>query len=189
MRATSTAPALPDRPEPPRPPTRMEQRFLDFAADINATDAFATGELAFLATIVVQANFPYRDPGDCTFVRKNGNYTLTLQAPPDIGLPYGRYPRLLLAFLCREAVRTKSREIHLGESLSAFMRTVGVRASGGARGPLRRFREQASRLFATTISCSWTETAKAIHTQTRDRHPHRLPIRHLVGLLRRPASP
>jgi hypothetical protein len=105
---------------------------------------------------VVQANLPYRNPKTFVYVRRNGDYTLTLQAPPAIGLPYGRYPRLVLAYLCREAVRTRSREIRLGESLSAFMRAVGVQPNGGANGPLGRFRRQAARLFATTISCSWS---------------------------------
>lgn len=137
-------------------PTPAERRILDLAADVAEEDAAGRGELAFLARILVQATLPYRDPGDCTFVRKNGSYTLTLQAPPHIGLPYGRYPRLVLAYLCREAVLTRSREIRLGDSLSDFMRAVGVHPSGGPNGPLRRFREQAARLLATTISCSWT---------------------------------
>ncbi|MGD2114478.1 MAG: replication protein RepA [Acidobacteriota bacterium] len=137
-------------------PTDHQRRILDAAASIADAGAADAGELTFLARMVVQASLPYRDPGDCTFTRRNGDYTLTLQAPPHIGLPYGRYPRLVLAHLCREALRTKCREIHLGESMAAFMRTVGVRTSGGANGPLGRFRRQVVRLFATTISCSWT---------------------------------
>ncbi|HSL81927.1 MAG TPA: replication protein RepA, partial [Thermoanaerobaculia bacterium] len=130
-----------------------------------ADDAAGRGELAFLARILVQATLPYRDPGDCTFVRKNGSYTLTLQAPPHIGLPYGRYPRLVLAYLCREAVRTRSREIRLGDSLSDFMRAVGVGVTGGRCGSLGRFREQARRLFATTLSCSWSGAVAGVAGQ------------------------
>ena len=33
-------------------------------------------------------------------------------------LPYGNLPRLLIAWLCTEAVRTQSRELVLGRSLS-----------------------------------------------------------------------
>lgn len=137
-------------------PTRSQRRLLDLAAEVAAADAADRGELAFLARMLVQVNLPYRDPGECTFVRRNGDYTLTLQAPPEVGLPYGRYPRLVLAFLCTEAVRTRSRQIRLGSSLSAFLRAVGVTASGGWNGPLRRFREQVVRLLSTTVSCSWT---------------------------------
>lgn len=141
-----------------RAPTAAERRLLDLAADVAAEGAADRGELAFLARILVQVTLPYRDPGRPTFVRQNGDLVLTLQAPPHIGLPYGRYPRLVLAYLCREAVRSQSRKIRLGDSLSDFMRSVGVKATGGPYGPLRRFRKQAIRLLATTISCSWNGT-------------------------------
>ena len=40
-------------------------------------------------------------------------------------LPFGNLPRLLMAWLSTEAVRTQSRELVLGESLAEFMRTLG----------------------------------------------------------------
>ena len=52
----------------------------------------------------------------------------------DNKLPFGNLPRLLLAWICTEAVRTQSRELVLGRSLSKFMRTLGINStSGGAR--------------------------------------------------------
>ena len=39
-------------------------------------------------------------------------------------LPFGNFPRLILAWLCTEAVRTQSRELVLGRSLAKFMRDV-----------------------------------------------------------------
>lgn len=154
--------SLDRRPAPPEDDhSQMYLRFLQQAAEINCIQATDVGQLTFLSRVTVQANLPLRDPKKETFERKNGRYTLTLQAPPSIGLPFGRYPRLLLAFLGREAVKTRSREIRLGESLSGFMREVGVTPSGGPKGPMRRFRDQARRLLATTISCSWTASDEA----------------------------
>ena len=50
-------------------------------------------------------------------------------------LPFGNFPRLLLAWVCTEAVRTQSRELVLGRSLTQFMRTLGIGSdSGGSRG-------------------------------------------------------
>ena len=49
----------------------------------------------------------------------------------DNKLPYGNFPRLLLAWVCTEAVRTRSRVLVLGDSLSEFMRTLGVYSSDG----------------------------------------------------------
>ena len=39
-------------------------------------------------------------------------------------LPFGNLPRLLIAWICTEAVRTQNRELVLGRSLSKFMRTL-----------------------------------------------------------------
>ncbi len=49
------------------------------------------------------------------------------------GLPYGTYPRLLLAWLNTEAVRTKERTIILGHSLSEFMRQLDLIPEPGIR--------------------------------------------------------
>ena len=49
-------------------------------------------------------------------------------------LPFGNLPRLILAWVCTEAVRTGRREIVLGKSLSDFMRALGVYSSSGGRG-------------------------------------------------------
>ena len=57
-----------------------------------------------------------------------------------LDLPYGIMPRLLLAWVCTEAVRTQSRELVLGRSLSEFMRSVGVYDDGG--------------IFSTSSPCS-----------------------------------
>ena len=46
-------------------------------------------------------------------------------------LPFGNFPRLILAWLCTEAVRTQSRELVLGRSLAKFMRELGIYSSGG----------------------------------------------------------
>ena len=69
-------------------------------------------------------------------------------------LPYGNLPRLLLAWvLPRKAVRTQSRDLVLGRSLSEFMRTLGLHTSGGStRGNRTRLRNQMDRLFSATVS-------------------------------------
>ena len=62
----------------------------------------------------------------------------------DNKLPYGNLPRLLLAWVSTEAVRTQSRELVLGRSLSEFMGKLGMDSVGGAR---TRLRNQIRRLF------------------------------------------
>ena len=61
-------------------------------------------------------------------------------------LPFGNLPRLLLAWLCTEAVRTRSRVLILGSSLSDFMDKLGMAPVGGARTRLRNQMNPAVRL-------------------------------------------
>ena len=68
----------------------------------------------------------------------------------DHKLPFGNLARLILAWVCSEAVRTQSRELVLGESLAEFMRTLGIYNSGGQ--PQTRLRNQMKRLFGCTVS-------------------------------------
>ena len=66
-------------------------------------------------------------------------------------LPFGNFPRLILAWLCTEAVRTRSRVIVLGPSLAKFMKTLGIYSSGGGRDQIK-LRNQMKRLFGCTVS-------------------------------------
>ena len=62
-------------------------------------------------------------------------------------------PRLLLAWVCTEAVRTQSRELVLGRLLAEFMRQLGMQAdSGGSRGEPTRLKNQMRRLFSCSMS-------------------------------------
>ena len=62
-------------------------------------------------------------------------------------------PRLLLAWVCTEAVRTQSRELVLGRLLAEFMRQLGMQAdSGGSRGERTRLKNQMRRLFSCSMS-------------------------------------
>ena len=80
----------------------------------------------------------------------NGPFTLYMNTTADNKLPYGNLPRLLMAWLSTEAVKTGSRVIVLGDSLSKFMRELGIYNSGGK--PQTRLRNQMKRLFGCTVS-------------------------------------
>ena len=53
-------------------------------------------------------------------------------AGTDNKLPYGNLPRLLLAWVCTEAVRTQSRVLILGDSVSEFMRKLDIYSTSGS---------------------------------------------------------
>ena len=115
------------------------------------------GALGFMARAMVQATLPHRKVEGNEFERRNGNFTLSLMSPAKIGLPYGAVPRLLLAWVTTEAVKTKSRELELGNSMSAFMAELGMSRQGSNIASLKN---QTRRLFASTVSATYEDKEK-----------------------------
>ena len=114
-----------------------------------------TPDLGFMARLMALCSLPRTNPGDRKeYKRVNGPYTLYMTAIGGNKLPFGNLPRLLLAWVCTEAVRTQSRVLVLGASLSGFMRKLDVLSSdsGGSWGIRTRLRNQMDRLFSATIS-------------------------------------
>jgi len=124
---------------------------------MEAEAAREAGALGFMARALVQATMPHKACPGAAFVRKNGAFTLTLLSPPQIGLPYGALPRLLVAWVTTEAVRIGERRIVLGDNLSGFMRELGLVPTGGRWGTVGRIKGQMRRLFASSVSCTYDD--------------------------------
>ncbi len=101
---------------------------------------------------MIYASLPHSEIEGAVFKRRNGDISLTILNDPDIGLPYGKMPRLITAFLCTEAKRTKEPVISLGRSKNEFAKKLGLGTGGGPRGDLTRLTEQAKRLFTSHIT-------------------------------------
>ena len=134
----------------------------------------ADPDMGFMARLLALCSLPRTNPGDrLQYKRVNGPYTLVMTAATGNKLPYGNMPRLLLAWTCTEAVRTQSRELVLGRSLSEFMRQIGVNTSGGSeRGDRTRLRNQMTRLFGCTVSLTYKEAHgfKRVSSFVADKH-------------------
>jgi len=120
---------------------------------IEAEEAKEADAIGFMARMLVQATMPHKKTDELHFSRQNGNFHLAMTSFPGTGLPYGSLPRLLLAWLTTEAVRTKERELILGDSLSDFMRQLGLVPTGGRWGSITRIKEQTNRLFSASMQC------------------------------------
>ena len=91
----------------------------------------ADPDRGFMARMMALCSLPRTNPGDqLQYKRVNGPYKLIMITGGDNKLPFGNYPRLLLAWVSTEAVRTQSRVIVLGASLAKFMRELGIYSSG-----------------------------------------------------------
>lgn len=144
--------------------TPQQNKFLDAATAIQLDRSTIT-DAAFIATQLVQATLPHSDPKADTWTRRNGNFTLGIQAgfnhetEKSYGLPYGSLPRLVLLWINTEAVKTKSRRLELGSSLAQFMRQLDLDPShGGKRGDAQRLHKQMQRLFHAKISFIISQT-------------------------------
>ena len=135
-------------PQPRRAFTRFDQ--VNQLVEANEADA----DLGFIARLMALCSLPRTNPGNRhQYKRVNGPYKLVMVAGADNKLPFGNLPRLLMAWLSTEAVRTQSRELILGRSLSKFMRSLGINStSGGNRGEQTRLRNQMKRLFGCSVS-------------------------------------
>ncbi len=93
---------------------------------LESEDALTAGTLGFMP---LQSH---------RFARVNGRHSLRMSAPRRVGLPYGSYPRLLLANLTTQAVRTKSPHVDLGATPNNLARKLGLSTISGPRGTAHR---------------------------------------------------
>jgi len=122
-----------------------------FAAEVEM--ARRTEHLGYMSRIMAQVTLPHSKPTVNEYTRRNGKLTLSMWAPQHVGLPYGGIPRLLIAWLTTEAVRTRERTLVLGPTLSGFMAQLGLVPTGGRWGTIPRLQEQLLRLFTSQIVC------------------------------------
>jgi hypothetical protein len=121
---------------------------------------------SFLHSALCAMSLPIRRPADehAPIIRQDGQYTLAITPRPvllgndapqrlaSLGVPYGTLPRLILIHIMSKAVRTKSRQVHLGDTFTAWMRHMGYKSiSYGPRGSATLIRGQLDRLLA----CEW----------------------------------
>ena len=134
----------------------------------------AEPDLGFMARLLALCSLPRTNPGDRKeYVRRNGPYTLIMSAGGQPAqLPYGILPRLLLAWVCSEAVRTQRRQLVLGRSLYEFMHKLGMKShSGGERGDRTRLKNQMRRLFRCSVQLVYADSDHEvqIHSFIADR--------------------
>ena len=151
-----------DRPDNPPEPSKHASKLASLFEEYLGSEIEAAekaGGVGFMARAMVLATLPHSRPKGNTFLRENGAFSLAIMAHPKAGLPFGSIPRMLLCWITTEAVRTKSRTLILGGSLSEFMRKIGLMPTGGRWGTIPRIKTQMERLFSCTISCRFEESS------------------------------
>lgn len=164
-------------------------RLYEEALAMEKEDAVKSGNLGFMARSLVQATLPYREPKNSppAWGRSNGEVSLVIQPgyyfkkeqvlgrtgkvireeqiPVSIGYPFGSNPRLILAWVATEVVKSKERELVLGDSMTDFMNQIGITSvNGGVRGTITKLKDQMRRLFAANIAI--TSDPRAVNWAT-----------------------
>jgi Plasmid encoded RepA protein len=145
-----------------KPLSPIQRRLVESAVEIEADDP---ASILFQHTVLCQTSMPYRDPGSDVreWEREQGRASLLIEAgrardPRSgewlrLGLPFGPKPRLILAHLNAEALRTGSPEIEIDASLTAFVKRIGLDPKGRN---MRIIKDQLARLSAAQIHMAVT---------------------------------
>lgn len=139
--------------------TARPRRLSELAQDVFGGDfeeARKDGHIGFYARVLTQATMPHSRPSEAVVTRRNGDLQLRMAALGP-GLPYGTIPRLLLTWMTTEAVRTKQRELVLGDHLAGFMRALDLVPTGGRWGTIPRLRAQMTRLLSTAVGVTYAD--------------------------------
>lgn len=135
-------------------PARVRD-LIEASLAIERQDAKSAGALGFMTRSLAIATLPHRKTKDFRFVRRNGDFTLTMMTAHPLGLPYGRLPRLLLTWVCTEVAQKRERVLHLGNNLAEYLNELGLHSSGGKRGDITRLKHAMTTLFSSVISCHY----------------------------------
>lgn len=134
--------------------TKQSQNIINTALKIEKETAQEAGTLGFFARTLAQLSLPHSDPKSNYYERTTGLTTLSIIGKPKIGLPYGSIPRLLLAWICTEAVKTQSPTLNIGSSQSEFLKSLGMQNTGYY---IKQLDEQSKRLFSSLISIDYSD--------------------------------
>lgn len=140
-------------------------------------EILSSQDVGYTSKLFVQALFPYRRPESNE--RKISTADGTIHVYSTNGLPYGKYPRLIMAYIITQAVgnagklregkisEEEARHIPLGHSMSYFLHAIGVtgRGTGGVNGNLSKIREQLIRLASSVITA---QSDNGIHARGRN---------------------
>lgn len=148
---------------------RREIRMIESAAAVMGE--LGEDDLSFVHSGLCQTALPHARlaSNDAIWQRRSGRFHLMVSPgvirneegqAVRVGVPYGTRARLIMIFLQSEGV--KSRTVHLGSSMAAWVRSLGLAVSGGPRGTIQSIREQALRIARCEFTMQW-DAANALN--------------------------
>jgi hypothetical protein len=141
------------------------KRRAEIVREVIENEPVTPDSLQFIHSHLALCGLPYRRLPESVheYERKNGRTAIvvsagSLRAPNgnrvQQPVPFGPKARLLIAHLSTAAVRNNSPTVEIADSLSGFMRELGIEPRGGARGTIHPFKEQVNALAACRFEIS-----------------------------------
>lgn len=133
-------------------------------------------DAVFQHSVLCQTFLPYRNPGTDVRIwkQKQGNVSLAIQASetfnPEkddfefIGLPYGPKARLILAHINSEAIRTQSKTINVEDSMTAFIKCIGLNTDGRT---INEVKNQLRKITSSTLSLGYSDNEKGVQVDLK----------------------
>ncbi len=151
--------------------TPTTRRLVNASADIQEAPDSQTD---YLHTVLCQVGMPRKHTNDRVFERTSGTTMIRLEAGVlwngikslDQSLPYGPCPRLVMVHISSEAVRTKRRDIDVGNTTREFLTKLGIPTTGGKRGGYTTFKKQMQALAACNLTLGYTQGGEAVTVKT-----------------------
>jgi hypothetical protein len=138
-------------------PNTAVYRIAEAGLAIRQQEAAEAEAIGYYPRVMCQIALPASRFAGNEYERTSGNYHLSVQSPRILGVPWGIYPRGILAWIASDVTRRKNQEdtrvLHLGRSLAEFIQKVSgtTSMSGGTTGNIRSFKQQLASLFAARI--------------------------------------
>ena len=161
--------------QPPlKPLSKVERRAIKTSVEISMEPP---EDIAFQHTVLCQTSLPYRNPGEdvLRWERKQGRVHLLVNAGEalnpetdeyvQLGLPFGAKPRLILAHLNAQAIKTGSPVLDMDDSLTAFVKRVQGRDPTGPN--IRAFKDHLGRLAASVIRMAVSKDGRAVQVDSK----------------------
>jgi len=124
-------------------------------------------DLRFLHAVFCQVGMPRAPLEARHFTRANGGVGLVMQAGTwfngtetvEMPLPSGVKPRLVMVHLCSEAIRSKSRNVDIGNSVRSFLMRLGIDTGGNE---LKKFKREMLALSACRMTMTVPKDGRVV---------------------------
>ncbi|WP_196223195.1 replication protein RepA [Roseibium sp. RKSG952] len=145
-----------------------EFRALDFVRMYQDSDIY---DNYYMTSAFALTSLPHKKPKDDTkWVQQNGPFHLLVEGgyklvdgePVFSGVPYGSRARLILYYLVTKAVERQTPKVQLGRSMTAWMKSMKIPASGPN---YETIREQVMRLASCRITFNQTTSVGSAMAQ------------------------